>query len=70
MNCWRFGAGLLLGRVVSARAQAEPIFSYAFDQPSYNVAVSGTVNVTVFLQETDVGPPLACPMATWPRKVC
>ena len=56
MNRWQLWAGMLLGLLVSARAQAGPIFSYAFDQPSYNVAVFGTVDVTVFLSRERHGP--------------
>jgi hypothetical protein len=63
MNRWQLWTGMLLGLLVSDRAQAGPIFSYAFDQPSYNVAVSGTVDVTVFFQESDTGPPTSLPNA-------
>lgn len=61
MNRWQLWTATLLGLLIPARAQAEPIFSYAFDQPSYHVAVSGTVDVTVYLQETDSGPPASLP---------
>ena len=63
MNRWLLWTGMLLGLLVSDRAQAGPIFSYAFDQPSYNVAVFGTVDVTVYFQESDTGPPTSLPNA-------
>jgi PEP-CTERM motif len=61
MNRWQVCFGMLLCLLASTRAQAGPIFSYAFDQPSYNVAVAGTVDVTVYFQESDSGPPTSLP---------
>jgi hypothetical protein len=61
MNRWQLWVGTLVGLLIPVRAQAGPIFSYAFDQPSYNVAVSGTVDVTVYFQESDTGPPTSLP---------
>jgi hypothetical protein len=42
-----------LGVFSAKQAPAEPIFSYAFDKPSYTVGLGGTVDVTVFFQEMD-----------------
>jgi hypothetical protein len=44
---------LIAGLFCPTIATAGPVFSYAFDQSGYNVAVGDTVDVTVYLQEVD-----------------
>src|SRR5258708_4664875 len=51
---WTLATILVLA--CSTFAHADPIFSYAFDHSNYIIPVGGTVDVTVFLQETDSGP--------------
>jgi hypothetical protein len=52
---------LIAGILWPTPASAGPIFSYAFDQSSNSVAVGGTVDVTVYLQESDTSSPGSLP---------